>query len=298
MIVRGGPRALSSPQAMRDFVFLQSRPKAPLSCHVESLWYARGTVPYRRERVLPNGRVVLLINLGDPLRQEGTETGNFLGRETWISGLQSRYTINEPLGETHVAGVTFRPTGATAFFAPPMAEFSDRLTPLDAVWGAAARCLRERIGAAAGPAGVLASLEAALLERLRPEAGGLAALRYVLARLDSPEPPPLRALCGALDCSHKHLIARFRRSVGLPPKALARIVRFNRLLHAIEPRGRVRWERLAQDCGYYDQAHFNRDFRAFAGLTPSRYLAERRLAFGAALAAGENPQFVPYSDTA
>ena len=120
---------------MRDFVFLQSRPKAPLSCHVESLWYARGTVPYRRERLLPNGRVVLLINLGDPLRQEGAETGNFLGREAWISGLQSRYTINEPLGETHVAGVTFRPTGATAFFAPPMAEFSDRLNQLSCLMG-------------------------------------------------------------------------------------------------------------------------------------------------------------------
>ncbi len=62
---------------------------------------------------------------------------------------------------------------------------------------------------------------------------------------------------------------RFREELGVPPKALARILRFERAV------GRLRagddLAALALDAGYYDQAHFNRDFRAFAGATPTAY---------------------------
>jgi AraC-like DNA-binding protein len=93
------------------------------------------------------------------------------------------------------------------------------------------------------------------------------------------------ALAGELGCSRKHLIAQFREQVGLPPKTVARILRFRGVLESLERANGTRLAEVAQECGYYDQAHLNRDFREFAGITPTEFL-DRRLpgAEGSALA--------------
>ena len=67
----------------------------------------------------------------------------------------------------------------------------------------------------------------------------------------------------------------FRNEVGLSPKAFCRIRRFNAVLTHIERLTTVDWLDVALSCGYFDQAHFNHDFRAFAGLSPSAYLRDR-----------------------
>ncbi|MGH2912275.1 MAG: helix-turn-helix domain-containing protein [Solirubrobacteraceae bacterium] len=113
------------------------------------------------------------------------------------------------------------------------------------------------------------------------------------AKLEDAEPPPpdvdwaWQRLVGArgrlrvadlateLGCSRKHLAARFREHVGLPPKLVARMLRFR---HASDLMGTATGRSLAEVaalCGYYDQAHLDRDFRDFAGTTPTAYLAEQ-----------------------
>jgi AraC-like DNA-binding protein len=67
----------------------------------------------------------------------------------------------------------------------------------------------------------------------------------------------------------------FRNEVGLSPKAFCRIRRFNEVLRHIERLATIDWLDVALSCGYFDQAHFNHDFRAFAGLSPSAYLRDR-----------------------
>ena len=68
------------------------------------------------------------------------------------------------------------------------------------------------------------------------------------------------------------MAGEFREHVGLPPKQLARIVRFHRAAKMVQPGRMGCWTEIALKCGYYDQAHFNRDFREFAGATPGAYL--------------------------
>jgi AraC-like DNA-binding protein len=151
-----------------------------------------------------------------------------------------------------------------------MAELANEVVDLEAVLGRPGRELRARMGEAATWETRFALLDAFLLRRLD----------------DTPEPPsavtwawhalrrsagrvPIRALAEELGCSHRHLIASFRREVGLPPKTVARIVRFERALELARRPGRPGWASIAQDTGYADQAHLIRDFRAFAGTTPT-----------------------------
>src|SRR5262249_37471332 len=73
--------------------------------------------------------------------------------------------------------------------------------------------------------------------------------------------------------SHKHLIAQFRDQVGAPPRRLGRILRFQRAIKCLGFVNRTRWAALANDCGYFDQSHMIREFREFAGCTPTEYVS-------------------------
>lgn len=67
--------------------------------------------------------------------------------------------------------------------------------------------------------------------------------------------------------------------VGCTPKQLARLCRFGHTLRTIDLNKPIRWTSIAQDSNYFDQAHFGRDFQAFAGLSPTAYLKKRLAVF-------------------
>ncbi len=76
--------------------------------------------------------------------------------------------------------------------------------------------------------------------------------------------------------SSTHLAQRFKELIGVTPKRLARTHRFTATVFAIDPAGPIDWDDLAGGAGYFDQAHFGHEFRAFTGLTPTRYVEVRR----------------------
>ena len=80
----------------------------------------------------------------------------------------------------------------------------------------------------------------------------------------------------AAGVSTTHLAQRFKELIGVTPKRLARTYRFAATVFAIDPAGPIDWGDLAYGAGYFDQAHFGHEFRAFTGLTPTRYLEVRR----------------------
>jgi AraC-like DNA-binding protein len=82
-------------------------------------------------------------------------------------------------------------------------------------------------------------------------------------------------LCDRLGLSNRHLIDQFREVVGLPPKTLFRIQRFHAVVRALQGRYEADWAQLAPRFGFADQPHLIREFRHFAGVTPTRFLATR-----------------------
>ena len=82
----------------------------------------------------------------------------------------------------------------------------------------------------------------------------------------------IATLARELGHSHKHLIHQFHEHVGLPPRRLARLLRFDRAVQRLKAGGPVRWADFAVELGYFDQAHLNRDFRQFTGGPPSALL--------------------------
>jgi AraC-like DNA-binding protein len=100
--------------------------------------------------------------------------------------------------------------------------------------------------------------------------------RQVSDRLLTPLPPATAGavaigdLSVAAGVSSTHLAQRFKELIGVTPNRLARTYRFAATVFAINPAGPVDWGDLACGAGYFDQAHFGHEFRAFTGLTPTR----------------------------
>ena len=91
--------------------------------------------------------------------------------------------------------------------------------------------------------------------------------------IDSDGLVTIRSLVEETGWSQKHLISQFREHIGLAPKMFARVIRFGRAVDRLRQRSHASLTDLALDCGYYDQSHFDRDFRAFAGVTPTELLS-------------------------
>ncbi len=72
--------------------------------------------------------------------------------------------------------------------------------------------------------------------------------------------------------SQKKLIDEFKKFVGLTPKYYQRILRFNDLLQKIQHKDSVTWRDIAQDCGFFDQSHFIKEFRHFSGMNPEQFI--------------------------
>jgi AraC-like DNA-binding protein len=81
---------------------------------------------------------------------------------------------------------------------------------------------------------------------------------------------PIGWICDRLGRSRRHLAVQFRDQVGLPPKIVARILRFDRAVSMLA-RPHANLVDVAFECGYYDQAHLSRDFRSFAGKPPAAF---------------------------
>ncbi|WP_158893163.1 helix-turn-helix domain-containing protein [Amycolatopsis anabasis] len=82
----------------------------------------------------------------------------------------------------------------------------------------------------------------------------------------------VESLAEEIGWSRRHFGELFRRELGLSPKQVARVLRFERALRLV--RGRVDLARVAADCGYYDQAHLSNEWRALAGCSPRTWIAE------------------------
>lgn len=133
-----------------EFRFTSRRP-AGLERYVESIWHARGRIDYPSERIAPTGSTVAVIVLGDPIRETPADgTGEPLVTATgFLIGPHDRPVVNEPLGETHCAGVVTTPVGCAALFGIRPATVRGRVVDLGTAWPAAGPLRRRLLDLAA-----------------------------------------------------------------------------------------------------------------------------------------------------
>lgn len=225
-------------------------------------------------RTLPTRSAVVIINMGPPLHLATPDPG-FPARAfgSFVAGMHNGPGRYDHPGRQRGIQLDLTPLGAYTLFGVAMHELTNIAVELGDLLGPAAETFVERLAETPGWAARFDLLDALLLRRL--DIG------------PSPAPEVSRAwdllsgtdgritvteLAGEIGWSRKHLVNRFREQVGLPPKVMGRVLRFHRALDLMT-HGVPSWVDVAVTCGYYDQAHLNREFRALAGCTPTELIA-------------------------
>jgi AraC-like DNA-binding protein len=255
-------------------------PAPPLEEFIDDIYCLTGVPRHRRMNVPPMPSAHLFVNLGSParLRDSDPSVPSAVFADGWFMGLWTRRFLVEYPARVRLAGVHFKPWGISPFTGLPAAELRDRWVPADAVWPRSLDRIRNQVGGSASAAEALRVLERELRSRLaQAPSRGLGLVRHAGGRLEtSGGAVPVGALTDAAGVSGTHLAAQFKTHVGVTPKRVARIYRFARLIVSVDAGRPVNWAEVAHDAGYFDQAHFSREFKDFTGHTPTEYLALRR----------------------
>jgi AraC-like DNA-binding protein len=240
--------------------FQEFAPGGEASGFVECYWVLEGAESGSVQRVVPDGRPELILNLGKPF--EALRDGEWQAQpQSFLVGQITAPLLLRATAGSHIVGVRLRPGGAAQLLGVPAQELTGRTVPLDELGLKQLAEMRDT-----------GDIERALLRRQQREDP----LTNEAARLLSGS-LGVAAAAGRLGVSSRQLERRFRARVGISPKLFARICRFQRVFPAIEREG-AGWVDAAAGCGYYDQAHLVRDFREFAGEPPAALLAGDDLA--------------------
>jgi AraC-like DNA-binding protein len=258
-----------------SWTLTESRP-AHLAGLIESIWYFEGSIPYARERHLPNGRLGLVVQLDAPFHflTDGTRERC---ATACLAGLQTRPTaVEAPSLRSRVAGVRLTPAGAYAVAGSSLAETSGRVVDLGDLVGRGASELVERCEDGRSVEDRVRCVEAWVSARIERSRRLDPRIAWAVARIEqSHGSVAIGELQGQTGLSKKRIIELFRDQVGVVPKVYARIVRFRRALTLLHEGGRS-LSNIALDAGYYDQPHMNLEFRELGGLAPSDFLTSSR----------------------
>ena len=254
-------------------------PAPPLSQFIDFFFYYEGyQAAHTMEKLLPDGSVDLLIDLTDTPKklyknEEGTSYESF--SKSWISGMKTDYILIDA-SVSNMIGVHFKPGGCYPFVHFPMAELNNQTIHLDEIWGSDVNSLRETILHEPVIEKRFAVLEQYFLAKGKGKMEGHALVSYSVGQLiRSPQQWTIRHLSDKTGVTPKHLITLFKKYVGLSPKMFSRINKFQKVIGLIEAQKKIDWSMLAYECGYFDQAHFIKEFRDFSGINPAAYLDKR-----------------------
>jgi len=237
-------------------------PKPPLSGHIEKFWaYDTYGAGYMRERVLPTGTTEIVF----PLSHD--RSGPV------VCGPHSESFIIDTADRPMLLGVHFKPGHAVPFLKVPAYEFGNVHAPLDVVWGGLASEVKERLLEARTWGARFRILETALLAQLASPAAPHPAVVFAVGEIQAmPHMQTIGRIADRIGLSPRRFIEVFTADVGLTPKVFSRVLRFQRVLALIRRERQIAWADIAVAGGYYDQAHFIHDFRAFSGMNPTAYL--------------------------
>lgn len=228
-------------------------------------------------RELPTEIAPLIINFGPPFQLfDSADPSRYKQISSFVAGAFDSFVVVGTTGAYACIQVNFTLLGMRLFLQRPLHELANRVVSLNDVLGRSAEQLVSELYEAPSWAARFDIVDREILRRLAdlsaPPPGIQWAWRQMLRRAGQVVISDLAREAG---WSHKHFVSRFTEEIGLTPKVMARVLRFGRAANLLETSARGQLAQIALDCGYYDQAHFTRDFRAFAGVSPTELLASR-----------------------
>jgi AraC-like DNA-binding protein len=215
----------------------------------------------------------LVFHYGDLFTKYHPNGRSVFQPRSFIHGQLTRFIEIGGNGTVGVFSIRFHPQGLKSFVSISLNEINDSAVSIDQLWGAAARELEDRILHAGHNEDRVRIVEDFLLQKLSPSPVNHLVGRSVTMIDQQKGLVSIDELSLRLNTSRRHLERQFISATGLSPKQYGRITRLQYILSLAEQGKFNTLTDLAYDAGFYDQAHFIKDFKTFTGLSPKQYFS-------------------------
>lgn len=249
-------------------------PEPALQPYIEHYWFVAHSVDDPvdiRVDVYVDARADLVFNFEAPYRREviGGET-----IELAASNLDAQRLVPIRIhqrGQVRIAGVRFRLGGLAPFATGPLAVWSGRTPAPEEVFGDDAVRLERELRAESDVAAQAAMLDAFFLARRTGGEAQRTFERALAVLVDRDGLAPVTELAAEVSASMRHVERLFAAKLGFSPRTVGRVLRFQHALRRLMSDPGISLGELASVTGYYDQAHFVREFRVLSGGVPRGY---------------------------
>jgi AraC-like DNA-binding protein len=255
---------------------LFTKPQKQLSSYVASFWVFESSVglPMTDSRiVVPDGRAKIIMSyspLSVEIKGSPVHTGEL---QISLIGIQNNpRTICSPTNDTRTIGVELTPKGLYHFFHLSMYEITDQIYGFEDLFGAWGVKLQNRLGDIEHPSEKIAYLQKVLTHLQRGNTKDYSLLDYATDMItQSNGMLRIEELASQTGYSKRYLDMLFKEHVGLSPKSLANILRFQNVYQPWAQEKVQKFLNANLYSYYYDQAHFIKEFKRFTGYTPQKY---------------------------
>lgn len=247
---------------------------ASLAAFVKCYWTLEGTLS-EKQHIVPDGCMEMIFHYGDLFRQYLADGSSILQPRAFVFGQVTSPLTIEPTGTTGIFAVRFHPGGFAAFASLPLQEMENTAVPLERLFGDDGLLLEQLVLNRSNVTERISILDSFLLAR----SGGAEATDQLVqssvdALLKSNGQMNVDELSGQVRINRRMLERKFSSAIGLSPKQLTKIIRLQATLKMMERKQFTSLTSLAYENGYYDQAHFIRDFKAFTGMSPRLFYSD------------------------
>ena len=248
--------------------YSEIKPRPPLSRFVECFWTLEGDEPsHEPERILPDGCVELILNFGASFSQHHNGHRSLQPRNFLVGQMTGPILIS-PTGAVQLLGIRFHPGGTLPFLCLPLDEITDQVVELGSLSSKLERELLSAVSESSSLSQKIAAVEAFLTSRSTANHHDSRLMILAARIVETAGVLSVDQLANDAGISSRQLERRFLREIGIGPKLLGRIIRFQQVFRAVQ-QCNAAWSAIAVECGYYDQAHLIRDFNQFAQQTPA-----------------------------
>jgi AraC-like DNA-binding protein len=253
------------------------QPEKQLSPYVAFIWVFESSlgVPLADSRIIvPDGRAKIILPYKNALCAAGNHRLlNAKEQQLFLVGIQRNpTTIGSTATETGTIGIELTPKGLYHLFHLSMNEITDRMVSFEEVFGTQGARLQTMIGDLEGPKAKIALLQTALTRLLQQNEKDYSLLDHALDLIAQTHGMMMiQELEAHIGYTRRSLDLLFQKHVGVSPKSLARIIRFQTVYQSWTQQTSPTFLSNHWPAYYYDQSHFIKEFKRFTGFTPQQY---------------------------
>jgi AraC-like DNA-binding protein len=251
-------------------------PRAELQQFVKCFWTldAEATATPERQRVVPDGCMEMIFNYGDRFFQYPEDGTCLLQPQSFVFGQITRFLEIAASGITGLVAARFLPEGLAPFIDRPVSSLENKAVIIQDIFGKAGEDLEQAVLNAQHTRERISLIEEFLLVRLEDRGTIDNITRSCVETIfKSQGQLEVSALAEKLSIHRRNMERRFESTVGMSPKQLSRVVRLQAALKLMEQKKYSNLTALAYEGGYYDQAHFIKEFKEFTGISPKAFYA-------------------------